>query len=440
MAIVIVGLLPLAELAIALDINDPTLVTRAQRYERDAVATLCDRSLDALFRVCLALTGEEAAAEDLAGGALLRAVDGLPAFDGGAAAFHVWLLRMAVTAAAKRRPQGHGTRQALTQLSNIDYELVALRVLAEIDPDHMAPVLNAQPDTLRAWLVTALREVGGRSGTGWGHDLRTFDGAVDEVIGGADPEQAAAHVSAPGDADRLLRTVADLRALIGDEVAPAAATRLRTVALAAAAERRALWVYRNHGVARVPGIEQRRYPSRTGAFVLLGIAAVLAVVVGIVISVLSSFAGPTSSLYPLKRTGENTLLAITTDPVDRAQLEMKLAQTREREGEDMAARGDGDTTVTVLGLRFQLLRSAEHDLISAPVHDSRWKTARDHLFKESDVRMSAIERDLQSTGQDRSAAEVGQLVAAFDADRSPLETELGRPAQPAASLHTAPLG
>src|SRR5258708_10227827 len=205
MAIVIVGLRPWAERAIAREMNDPTVVSRAQRYERGAVATLCDRSLDALFRVCLALSGEEAAAEELAGGALLRAVDGLPAFDGGAAAFHVWLLRLAVTAAAKRRPPGQGTRQALAQLSNFDYELVGLRVLAEIDPDHMAPVLNAQPDTLRAWLVTALREVGGRSGTGWGHDLRAFDAAVDEVIGGADPEPAAAHVSAPRHPDRLLR-------------------------------------------------------------------------------------------------------------------------------------------------------------------------------------------------------------------------------------------
>ena len=422
----------MAEPAIVPDVLDPTLVSRAQRYERDAVASLCDRSLEALYRVCQALTGDPAAAEELAGAALLKALDGLPGFDGDGAAFHVWLIRLAAASAAKRRPQGPGVRAALAQLSNFDYELVALRVLGEVDVDHLSPALNASPASLRAWLVTALREVDGRSGTGWGPDLRAFDGALDEVIGGADPEGTASGLSAPADAKALLLVVGQLRGLVGDPVSPAAATRLRTTMLAAVAERRAIWVHRNHGVARVPGIEGRHYPSRTGTFVALGIAGLLAVVVGAVLAVLSSFAGPTSSFYPLKRWAESALVAVDLDPVDRSQLEVKLAQTREREAEDMASRGDGDRTVDALANRYRLLSAADRDLLSASVHDSRWKAARDKLFKESDIPMTAIQQDLRVAGQDRSAQDVGRMVVRFDTARRPLENELGRPpAQPA---------
>src|SRR5205085_366845 len=163
---------------------------------------------DTLYRVCLALAGDPALAERLVADALLKALDGLPSFTGDGAAFHVWLLRLAIGSAARRRPAAEGVRGALAGLSNFDYELVSLRVL------------------------------------------------------------------------------------VGDAVPPEVATRLRTTVLAAAAERRALWVYRNHGVATVPGIERRRYPTRTGTMVALGIAAVLAVIVGAVLAVVSSFAGP----------------------------------------------------------------------------------------------------------------------------------------------------
>jgi len=426
-----------AQPAIATEFLDPTLVSRAQRYERDAVASLCDRSLEALHRVCLALTGDPAAAEQLAGGTLLKALDGLNGFTGDGAAFHVWLLRLAAGAAAKRRPQGTGTRQTMAGLSNFDYELISLRILGEVDVDHLTPALNAQAPSLRAWLVTALREVDGRSGTGWGPDLRAFDAAVDEVIEGADPADAGTGLSAPSDAQALLQQVANLRGMIGDPIDPATATRLRTTMLAATAERRALWVSRHHGVATVPGIEHRRYPTRTGTFLALGIAAVLAVVVGAVLAVLSSFAEPTSSFYPLKRTGESALVAMQVDPVDRAQLEINLAETREREAEDMAARGDGDQTVAALDERYRLLGTAAHDLLSVSVHDAKWRDARQRLFDKSDVPMTAIERDLDATGQTRSRQDVEQLAANFDVSRRPLETELGR-TTPAPSQNSTP--
>jgi DNA-directed RNA polymerase specialized sigma24 family protein len=417
-----------AQPAIATELHDPTLVSRAQRYERDAVASLCDRSLDTLYQLCLALTGVPADAEHLASEALLKALDGITAFTGGGAAFHVWVLRLAAGMAAKRRPQGDGMRARMAAPSNFDYELIALRVLGDVDIDHLTPALNAQAPSLRAWLVTALRELDGRSGTGWGPDLRSFDAAVDDVIAGADPEIAGATLSAPHDALVLLKIVAELRELLGDPVDPARATRIRTAMLAATAERRALWVSRNHVTATVPGIERRRYPSRTGTFVALGIAAILAVVVGAVLAVLSSFAEPTSTFYPIKRAGESALLTIQVDPIDRANLEINLAETREREAEDMASRGDGDQTTAALSDRYKLLDAAGHDLLSVSVHDSRWKDAANRLFTKSDLQMTSIERDLQATGQDRSSADIQQMATNFDVQRRPVETELGRKA------------
>jgi RNA polymerase sigma-70 factor (ECF subfamily) len=419
-----------AQPAIATELHDPTLVSRAQRYERDAVASLCDRSLGTLWQVCIALTGEPEAAEQLAGATLLKGLDGLASFTGGGEAFHVWLLRLAAGMAARKRPQGEGLRGAMAGLSNFDYELIALRILGDVDIDHLTPALNAQAPSLRAWLVTALRELDGRSGTGWGPDLRAFDAAVDEVVGGVDPERAGATLSAPSDALVLLGIVASLRGLIGEPVDPATATRLRTTILAANAERRALWVSRHHVTATVPGIEKRHYPSRTGAFVALGIAALLAVVVGAVLAVLSMFAEPTSTFYPVKRTGEQALLALQVDPIDRANLEINLAETREREAEDMASRGDGDQTTAALSDRYQLLAAAGRDLLSVSVHDGRWKDATNRLFTKSDLQMNSIERDLQATGQDRSSQEIQQMASAFDVARRPVETELGRPAPP----------
>jgi len=420
-----------AQAAIASEVWDPTLVSRAQRYERDALATLCDRSLEPLYRVCLALSENPTEAESLAATALQKALDALPSFEGDSPAFHVWLLRHAASAAARRRPAGGGARGALTRLSNFDYELVALRILGEIGVDHLTPALNAEPASLRAWLVSALREVDGRSGTGWGPDLRAFDRSVTEVIGGADPEQAASGATAPQDAQALLRVVASIRDLVGDPIPPSVATRLRTRLLASASERRALWVYRHHGTATVPGIEKRRYPSRTGTVVALSIAGALALVVGAVLAVLSSFANPDSSLYPLKLTGESALVNFNMDAVNRAQLQIKLAQTRQREAEDMASRGYGDLTVGALNSRFTLLRTAGRDLTSVQIHDKRWKAARDRLFKESDVTMTGIERTLRSTGQGQSAADVDHLVTAYESDRKALQAELGpQPAQP----------
>ena len=78
----------------------------------------------------------------------------------------------------------------------------------------------------------------------------------------------------------------------------------------------------------------------------------------------------------MKRAGESALVAVSADPVGRADLEIKLAQTREREAEDMAARGDGDRAVAALDSRYQLLRAASRDLLATSAHTTRWTSAR----------------------------------------------------------------
>jgi hypothetical protein len=380
-----------------------------------------------LYRMCEGLVGEPVQAEAMAAHALHKALDGLPSFAGDGPAFDVWLMRLGAAAVARRRPQIAGLRLAMARLSNFDYELVALRILAHVPVDCLAAEMNAEPASLRAWLVGALREIDGRTGTGWGPDLRAFDAAVDDVLGGQDPLRAASRVSAPSDTVALLRTAAEIGAITGGPIPPATATRLRTNVLAAAAERRALWVYRHHAVATVPGVQRRHYPTKRGTVMALAAAGALAVVVGTVLAVLSSFAGPDNALYPMKRFGESTLVTLEVDPVNRAGLEVKLAQTREREAEDMAGRGNGDGAVAALATRYELLRTASRDLIGVPTRDARWKSVRGRLFTESDHPITQIQRDLQVSGQKRSSEEVQQLIAAYENDRKPLESDLGRP-------------
>jgi DNA-directed RNA polymerase specialized sigma24 family protein len=406
-----------------------SVVARARRYEREAVAELCDRNLERLYRMCEALTGSSQAAEEVAGMAFMKALDGLPDFEGEGRAFDVWLMRLGASAAARRRPPGVGLRARMARLSNFDYELVALRVLGEIDSDRLSPALNAPPANLRAWLVSGLRELDGRSGSGWGYDLRAFDAAVGEVVAGADPDRTAATLSAPPDAEALLRVVAQLRGLMGGPPPAEAVTRLRTQVLAAVAERRVQWVRRHHhGVATVPGVDRRRYPTRRGTAIALALAALLAAVVGGSFALLSSFAEPDSPLYPLKLTGEGVLVAMDISPVSRADLEVKLARTREREAEDMAVHGKGGLAVQALRARYQLLLAAGRDLLSVPEadRDRGWRSTRDEFFAEEDKAETLIERDLEAGGQRQAADRAQTVVGDYERDRKALDASLGR--------------
>ncbi len=420
---------------------DPTLVPRARRYERDAVAELCDRNLPLLWRLCLAVTGDPETAESVVDAALQRALDGLEDFQGDGPGFDVWLLRMAATGCARHRPGGSGVQGGLARLSNFDFELVVLRCLGEVDCEHLSPALSAPVPNLRAWLVSALRELDGRAGSGWGDDLRPFDKAIDEVVQGAEPESAAADLAAPHDAASLLAVVVRVRALIGDPLPDDVALRLRTRLLAGVAEKRAQWVWRHHpGGATVPGVERRRYPSRRGTLVALALAAVLAVMVGGVLALLSSFADPDSFLYPLKQASESVLMALSLDPVGRAELEVKLARTRELEAEDMAARGEGALAVQAMQQRYQLLRAAAQDLASVPLasRDASWRQARQQFFAEEDRQVTLVAQELAQHHERQGVQEVNQIVASYEAQSQSLDRELGRKTAPHPLAPTSP--
>jgi DNA-directed RNA polymerase specialized sigma24 family protein len=416
---------------------DPTLLLRAREFDREALAELCDRNVGRMYSLCSALLGDSESAELLVGRALLRALDGLDSFTGDGAAFDLWVLRLAAAEAARYRPQTAGIRADLARLSHQEFELLALRVLGEIDTDHLAPALGMRAVALRSQLAAALRRVDGAVGGSGNADLRLFDEGIDRVSRGADPQRTAASLSAPPDALTLLRTVAEVRGLLQEEVPESATIRLRTAFLAAGAERRTQWVRRHQRPATVPGIDARRYPNRVGAALALGVAAGLALLVGLMLTGLSVFADPDSPFYPIKRFGEAALVAVDGDALSRAQLEIRLAQVREREAEDMASRGDGVRTVDAMSDRYDLLRDASRDLIASQSRNSQWKSSRDKLFDEASHPTSVVQRDLRVTGQNSSADQVAQLSKAYESDRKQLDPQLGHPTpSPGASQST----
>ena len=406
---------------------DPSLLLRAREYDREALAELCDRNVGRMYAMCSALLGDPESAELLTGRALLKALESVETFSGDGAAFDLWLLRLAAGEAARHRPQTAGIRADLSRLSNSEYELLALRVLGEVDSEHLVPALGTRAAALRSHLVLALRRLNDTVGVGATGDLRLFDEAVDRVAKGADPQRTAASLSTPPDALGLLRVVAEVRGLLRERLGDEAAVRLRTAFLAAAAERRTQWVRRHQRPATVPGLEGRRYPNKAGAALALGVAAALAVVVGVMLTALSAFANPDSPFYPLKRLGEAALVAVDGDPLSRAQLEIRLAQVREREAEDMAGRGNGELAVEVTSDRYDLLRDASRDLIASPSRGAQWKAARDRLFQEASHPTTSVQRDLRVTGQGSAADQVAQLSRNYESDRKQLDPKLGHP-------------
>src|SRR5438105_13337018 len=145
-------------------------------------------------------------------------------------------------------------------------------------------------------------------------------------------------------------------------MAPAVRDRFYHDVLTGAQERRVHWVQGHQGSPRVPGMARRRYRRPARGVVTLAISLVLASVVGITMAVVSSFADPDSLLYPIKLLGESALVAATPSAVGRADLEVKLSQTREREAEDMASRGKGSLAVQAVRDRVTLLRTAAREL------------------------------------------------------------------------------
>src|SRR5439155_379082 len=128
-----------------------------------------------------------------------------------------------------------------------------------------------------------------------------------------------------------------------------------------------------------------------------------------------------------KRLGESVLVAATPDRVNRAELEVKLSQTRAREAEDMASRGKGALAVRAVEDRVSLLQAAGRDLASAFPRNARWRTGRSQFLNATDASMDDIEHYLDVTGQTSAAAEVRRLDTGWIRQQVPLRESLGQP-------------
>ncbi|HEX4211799.1 MAG TPA: DUF5667 domain-containing protein [Candidatus Dormibacteraeota bacterium] len=393
-----------------IDQTDPPLVKRAQRYEREALEELFDRNVGRVYALCFALGGGANRAETLAAQAFLRALDRIGTSKGDARAFDGLVLRLAAQLAGKGEAPQDLLRARYQELSLHDQEVVALRLLADMESDRIVQVCHRSVGEVRRDLVRSLRHLGNHASHPLGANLRAFDDALERVIEGSDPEREGARLSAPPDAARLLDTARVVTSLPREPLGPHARARLRSRFLAEAAERRAVWVHRNRTAPLVPGIELRRGPNRISTTAALAIACVLAVVVGSTIAIFAMFSNPDSPVYPVKRFAEDALLFVNRDPTHRAGFELELAATRDREAEDMAVDGKGDLAVQAMKVRYEMLTNAGYDLAAAGDRDATWQKDRKQFDTQSSQSTVLIQQDLKGN-QDREAATEVQALS-----------------------------
>lgn len=422
-----------------IDQTDPPLVQRAQRYEREALRELFDRTIGPLYAVCSSLTSRAGEAEALSRQVLLRALADLPDFAGDARGFEIWLLRLAAHSSSRPRPAengAHGMRQAFQELPQAERETLALRLLGGLETGRVAYTTRRSDQDVRSSLVTSLRQLAGAPNGAVPGDLRRFDGALDRVLAGDSPEAARAGVHDPPDVHLLVAAASSLVALGRTQPPQETLMRLRTAFFADAAERRALWVHRHRNPAMVPGVEVRRGPSRFSTGAALLISLLVFVGAGASLALFSMFASPDSPFYPVKQTAENVLLAIPRSPDAKADLELKLATTREREAEDMAVAGKGDLAAQAMDAHFALLRASARDLGLAPTHDAQWRAERDQYNQAASESTEELQNTLSANHQGQAAKQVKSQTQQFQRDRKTLDQGLGSTPQPAPSSNT----
>lgn len=407
-----------------IDQTDPPLVKRAQRYEREALEELFDRNVGRVYALCFALGGGANRAESMAAQAFLRALDRIGTSKGDARAFDGLVLRLAAQLAGKGDPPQDMLRARYQQLPVHDQEVLALRLLADMESDRIVQICNRSVGEIRRDLVRSLRHLGNHAPHPLGANLRAFDDALERVIEGADPEREGARLSAPPDAARLLDTARVVTSLPREPLGPHARARLRTRFLAEAAERRAVWVHRNRTAPLVPGIELRRGPNRLSTTAALVIACIVAVGVGSSIAVFAMFANPDSPVYPVKRFAENALLFVNRDPTHRAGFELELAATRDREAEDMAIAGKGNLAVQAMKDRYSMLTNAGYDLAAAGDRNAKWQQDRKQFDSQSNQSTVLIQQDLKANGDRGEAQEVQTLSQQYQRTRKAINAVL----------------
>lgn len=164
---------------------------RCMEPVRRSLADAAERHLDDVYRYVLYLTRDPQAAEDLAAETFERAVRLWHRFDPARGSERTWLCQIARTTALdhlraeerrRRREARYANlterateldaqvlspwlRQALASLSAADREIIALRVILDLDPADAGRVLGISPSACTTRLTRALERLEEKVGT-----------------------------------------------------------------------------------------------------------------------------------------------------------------------------------------------------------------------------------------------------------------------------------
>src|SRR5690242_15177487 len=164
-------------------VNAVTTSWPGLRADRPTFASVAEAELDAVHRYLLFLTGNRAVAEDLTGETFEKAFRSWRRFDPRRGSARVWLCRIARSAALdhfraeerRRRREERYARDlnpvddaelgpsaleaAVARLSPAEREVVALRVLLDLDGPTAARVLGISPSACSTRLSRALKRL-----------------------------------------------------------------------------------------------------------------------------------------------------------------------------------------------------------------------------------------------------------------------------------------
>lgn len=122
---------------------------------------------------------------------------------------------------------------------------------------------------------------------------------------------------------------------------------------------------------------------------------------------LAAGAQPDSMLYGVKRAAEAAALSLTFDPVDKAKLELQIADRRADEAATMARSGRADLALDAARDATNLVREASATLSANPSVDNQ--QALTHASAEAMARLQAVFAALEN-GTDPGAAEAARSL------------------------------
>lgn len=155
-----------------IDPSDPHLIQQAQGGDVTAIGTLYDQHHDSIFKYLWLRSGDQQVAEDLTGDVFIRMMSALPNYRSTGVPFRAWLYRIAhnlivdhfrranlrttvpleaieesergddLQVAVDRRLMIERLQQALSQLDQIQREVVALRFVVGLSLQEVAQVIG----------------------------------------------------------------------------------------------------------------------------------------------------------------------------------------------------------------------------------------------------------------------------------------------------------